>query len=210
MKIGSVGVIVFAGVAAKVADWDAVAAFIVVRRGMQWHVQIADEMDDVADGVRALVWIGLRIFEYSELFGDSLSDSTGFTAETCEGTPGRPARDVNGMPGAVFQRVADVVRPGGAVGEEAAGKRAAIALELRVHRIFLQQRFQKLSHFRREMFLGNQRDGLVALASPRKNRRRNEQCRQQRETGKSEPAGANTHREFLWSKSEITGYALTQ
>src|SRR5260221_14658394 len=95
MKIGSVGVIVFARVAAKVADRDAVAAFIVVRRGMQWHVQIADEMDDVADGVRALVWIGLRIFEYSELFGDSLRDATGFTAGTCEGAPGRPARDAH-------------------------------------------------------------------------------------------------------------------
>src|SRR5258707_2574037 len=87
MKIGSVGVIVFARVAAKVADRDAVAAFIVVRRGMQWHVPMADGMDDVADGVRALVWIGLRIFEYSELFGDSVSDATGFTAETCDGTP---------------------------------------------------------------------------------------------------------------------------
>src|SRR5258707_4777916 len=126
MKIGSVGVIVFARVAAKVAVRDAVAAFVGVRSGMQWHVQIADEMDNVADGVRAFVWIGLRIFEYGELFYDSLSDATGFAAETCEGTPGRPARDVNVMPGAVFQGVADVVRPGGAVGEEAGGKRAAI------------------------------------------------------------------------------------
>src|SRR5258705_133121 len=68
MKIGSVGVIVFARVAAKVADRDAVAAFIVVRRGMQWHVQTADEMDDVADGVRALLWVCLRIFWDNEFF----------------------------------------------------------------------------------------------------------------------------------------------
>src|SRR5258708_39532900 len=131
MQIGSVGVVVFARVAAKVSDWDAVAAFIVVCRGMQWHMQIADEMDDVADGVRALVWIGLRIFEYSELFGDSLSDATGFSAGTCEGTPGRPTRHVNVMPGAGCQSAADGGGPGATVREGAAGQRASLALDVR-------------------------------------------------------------------------------
>jgi hypothetical protein len=79
------------------------------------------------------------------------------------------------MPRSILQRVADIVRPGGAVSEEAAGKRAAIALELGVDRVFLEQSFQKLPHFRREMFLGNQREGLVALASPRENGRDSEQ-----------------------------------
>ena len=72
----------FARVAAEKADWDVVAAFIVVRRGVQRHVQIPDEMDDVAGGVRALVWISLRIFEYGELLCDGLTDAPGVTTET--------------------------------------------------------------------------------------------------------------------------------
>src|SRR4029077_16214111 len=104
-------------------------------------MQIANEMDDVAGGVRTLAGISLRIFQDGELLGDGLGDAAGLTAETCEWPTGSAAGDVNIVPRAVFQRVANIVGPGGAVGEQAAGKRAAVALELRIDRIFLEQRF---------------------------------------------------------------------
>jgi hypothetical protein len=70
------------------------------------------------------------------------------------------------MPGAVFAVVANVVGPGGRVGHEVASGVAAIAFELRIDGIFGEQLFNELAGLRCELLLGNQGDGLVALAAP--------------------------------------------
>jgi hypothetical protein len=83
-----------------------------LRGGVQRHVKIADEVDDVTNGVGAFMGIGVLVFQDDELVGNSFGDATlratvwvnGFAARSAAG-------NVNVVPRAILQFAAHVVRP---------------------------------------------------------------------------------------------------
>ena len=62
MKIRSEAVCMFARLATEKFQRDAVAAFVVVGRGVERLMKVADEMNDVAEGFGALGRVGGFIF----------------------------------------------------------------------------------------------------------------------------------------------------
>ena len=71
------------------------------------------------------------------------------------------------MPRAVVAFVTDVVGPRGSVAHRIVYGGAAVALELRVEGIFLEQSEDEFFCFGGEMFFGDEGDGFVAFAPPR-------------------------------------------
>src|ERR1700759_4660498 len=168
MKVRREAVIVFARLAAEKFKWNTVAAFVVVRRGVQRLMKIADEMNDVAKGFGAFRGLGGFIFENLDLCGEGFVDATFLAAIRSKVAVAAriAARYVDVMPRAVVALRADVIRPRGCVAHWVVDGGATVALELRVGGIFFQQREDEFFCLGREVLFSDQGDGFVALAAP--------------------------------------------
>jgi hypothetical protein len=82
------------------------------------------------------------------------------------------------MPRPVLSIPANIVRPSRSVTHRIVYGRPAVAFELKINWILAQQLENKLPGFRRQVFFGNQRHGLVAFATPSVCGRRRERARQ--------------------------------
>ena len=52
-----------------------VTPFVVVRGGVQGHVEVANKVNDVAQGIGALVRVGVLVFQNRKLLCNSLCDA---------------------------------------------------------------------------------------------------------------------------------------
>ena len=61
---------------AEIAHGNAIAAFIVIGRGMQGHMEITDKVNEVAKGVGTFARGGVLVFQDGQLVGDGFCDTT--------------------------------------------------------------------------------------------------------------------------------------
>ena len=166
MEVGRVRVMDLLWRAPEEVDGDAIAAAIVIGNGVQWHVEVADKMDDVANGIGAFARISSRILQGGQLIRNGLRDTALRAAELGKRGARRAARNIDVVPGSVFCDAADVVGPSGGVGKKIVRRLGAVALQGWVDRIFGEQFVNELECFGSEILFGEQRDGLMAFATP--------------------------------------------
>jgi len=135
MEVRGEGVVVLLRASAEITDGSAVAALVVIGGGVQGHVKVTDEMNEVAKGVCAKMGIGGGVFEDGELVGNGLGDATFRAAKLGEGSVLGGPGNVDVVPRTVLQGTANVVGPCGGIGHEVTGGVAAVTFELRVDRI---------------------------------------------------------------------------
>src|ERR1700733_13529252 len=158
----------FARLASKIFQRDAVAALVVVRRRVQRLMKVADEVNGVAERFGAFGGLGGFIFENRDLRGERFVNAAFFAAIWIEFavTARGASRDVDVVPRTVAALAADIVGPRCGVAHRVVDGGAAVALELRVDGIFFQQCQDKSFRFRRQMFFSNESDSLVPFAAP--------------------------------------------
>src|SRR5512136_458774 len=111
MQVRRIAVIVLARLAPEIIHWHAISTLIVVGNGVQRLVQIAHEVNDVAERLGSLRSVPILVLQNSELVLDGLRDATLFPAEIAERRALGSARNVDVMPRPVFRRAANIVRP---------------------------------------------------------------------------------------------------
>src|SRR5208337_404893 len=110
-----------------------VAALIVVGGSVQRHMQITDEVDNIAEGLGALARFGMAIPENGPLLGNGLGDAALPAAILLKRTARSPARNIDVMPRTILAFIAHVVRPGGTVRQQIMNRGTAIAFDLRIN-----------------------------------------------------------------------------
>jgi len=133
---------------------------------MQRLVQVTDKMNEVAEGFGALQGFGGFVFQNdAQLFDRARHAAVGAAVFRQKSFVFSP-RDINVMPGAVMAFIAHVIGPGGSIHEQVIRGVATPALEFGINGILAEQLLDQLPCFGYEMFLCNERDRLVALATP--------------------------------------------
>ncbi len=156
------------GQGVKECNWDAVAALVIVGGGVQGLVQIANEVDQEAQGIGAFLGVCILGPQGRQFLGDGARDAALlWVAVFLHVAHGCPERDIDVMPWSGFRaQSAHVVWPSGGVGQRVAATLFAIAAEARIDGAVRQDFFGHGQRTRREMFFGQQGDNLMAFATP--------------------------------------------
>ncbi len=165
--------------AAEVGNGDAVSAAVGVCLRVERLVQVADEMNEEAQGIGALGSGRGLIFQDGELIQDRLGNATVRAAGGRDLAARRPERNIQKMPGGgrlALRRGAEIIGPGGSVGEVVETRRAAETPDVGIDRIILQESEKHLLGGGSEMFFGEHGDRLMPLAAPSVGGRRTEEA----------------------------------
>src|SRR5215467_9702703 len=123
----------------EVCERHAIAASVPIRRAVQRLMNIACEMNDVADGGRTIFVNGRRVLEHVHLLLERRDDAAGaFAANAIDQVRAAPARNVNEVPAGVQIGISNTISPGGGRGKFVKSLRSARRSRVRALRIELQ------------------------------------------------------------------------
>src|SRR5229473_2934850 len=159
----------------KILHRDAISTVISIGDGVQWLMQVADKVGEVAYRFGTLHWICGLVFQDGVLFFDRTRYASFCAAVLRQISLVLAPGNVDVVPGAVFALVAHIVGPSRGIHQQVRRTIAAPAPEFWIDRIVTQKLLDHLARLRRQVFLCNQGHRLMPFATPCLGRLRREQ-----------------------------------